>query len=88
VVVVYSKEDGGILQRICAPMDCGPSRRAKRKNDRFHLWDYDSDTQMHTLSLNPKQVLEIEILPNKFDPAEFVTWVTDWIVPRNWGVFS
>ena len=84
----YSKEDRGVLQRTCAPMDYGPSRRAKRKNDRFHFWDYDSDTQSHILSLNPEQVIEIVVLPEKFDPAEFVTWTPDWLITRNWGAFS
>lgn len=58
------------------------------KNDRFHLWDYKSDTGQHTLSLNPGQIRSIEVLPDTFDPAEFVTWKTNWIVPRDWGIYS
>ncbi len=64
------------------------SRRAKRKNDRFHLWDYDSDTRSHTLSLNPEQIIELVILNEHFDPAEFVTWSPNWFISRNWGTFS
>ena len=84
----FSKEDGSILQRTCAPMDYGPSRRAHNKDDRYHFWDYDSDTKTHTLSLLSNQVKNIEVLQESFDPAEFVTWTPDWIVPRDWGEYS
>ena len=67
----YSKEDGIQLVRTCAPMDYGPSRRAANKDDRFHLWDYDSDTKSHTLSLLPNQIVSIDVLPEQFDPAAF-----------------
>jgi hypothetical protein len=87
----YSKEDHGLLVRTCAPMDFGPSRRASDKSDRFHFWDYDSDTQRHTLSLLPDQVHSIELIDEKFDPAEFITWDTSkspWFVKRSWGQYS
>ena len=69
-------------------MDYGPSRRAKEKNDRFHLWDYDSDTGRHTLSLPPEQIVDMEVLGDGFSPDEFVTWTPDWFVARDWGAFS
>ncbi|ABI81780.1 hypothetical protein Pcar_3159 [Syntrophotalea carbinolica DSM 2380] len=84
----FSKEDGRVVERTCAPMDFGPSRRAKNKADRYHLWDYDSDTKQHVLSLLPGQVQNIEVLESSFKPSEFVTWATDWVVPRNWGTYS
>ena len=43
----YSLEDGRVLVRTCTPMDYGSSQRARPKNDRFHLWDYDTDTEEH-----------------------------------------
>lgn len=84
----FSREDGGELVRICAPMDFGPSRRAHDKTPRYHFWDYDSDQGSHTLSLLPRNVRELEPTGDLFDPAEFVTWQTNWIIPRNWGPFS
>ena len=87
----YSKEDEGLLVRKCAPMDYGPSRRAKQKNDRFHLWDYESDTQNHTLSLNPEQISDLKVLDEVFDPSEFITWDTTespWFIQRDWGKYS
>lgn len=90
-ITFYSKDDEGLLIRKCAPMDYGPSRRAKQKNDRFHLWDYESDTKNHTLSLNPEQISKLQVLDEIFDPAEFITWDTKqsrWFVARNWGPYS
>ena len=52
----YSKEDIGVLVRTCAPMDFGPSRRAKEKNNRYHVWDYDSDTGTHVLRSEERRV--------------------------------
>lgn len=90
-VTFFSKEDGQNLVRTCAPMDYGPSRRARDKSDRYHFWDYDSDTKRHTLSILPEQVIGIELTSENFDPSEFVTWNTVsslWFVPRDWGRFS
>jgi hypothetical protein len=84
----FSKEDGGDLIRTCAPMDYGPSRRTRNLDDRFHFWDYDSDTGRHTLSLLPPQVVSIILLDDLFEPAEFVTWRPEWIVARDWGAYS
>ena len=87
----FSKEDGVPLSRKCAPMDFGPSRRAKDKSDRFHLWDYESDQRTHTLGLLPAQVQRIDVLDEEFDPAGFVTWdlkKSPWFIPRDWGEYS
>ena len=84
----FSKEDGRQLTRLCAPMDFGPSRRAHNKDDRFHLWDYESDQKNHVLSLLPGQVVTMEFLNDEFCPSEFVTWQTNWFVTRDWGVYS
>jgi hypothetical protein len=84
----FSKEDGQQLVRLCAPMDYGPSRRAANKADRYHFWDYESDTAQHTLSLLPHQVVGFEVLAEVFDPSEFVTWPPQWFVARDWGVYS
>jgi len=90
-VTFFSIEDNQLLVRTCAPMDFGPSRRAKEKNDRYHFWDYDSDKLRHTLSINPEQVRKIVILEENFDPSEFVTWDTiksPWFIKRDWGKYS
>ncbi len=87
-----SKDDGGAeLVRSCAPMDFGPSRRTKDQSDRYHFWDFDSDSLggPHVLSLLPEQVVSIEAGEESFEPGEFVTWKEiDWIYPRDWGQFG
>ncbi|MEZ9397123.1 hypothetical protein AB4393_10825 [Vibrio splendidus] len=84
----FSKEDAREITRLCAPMDFGPSRRTKIKDDRFHLWDYESDQRNHVLSLLPSQVVKMEFLENTFCPTEFVTWKPNWFVARDWGIHS
>lgn len=87
----FSQEDGHNLVRICAPMDFGPSRRAKNQDDRFHLWDFESDKANHVLSLLPDQVESIEIHNENFNPSEFITWSVSkspWFYARNWGQYS
>ena len=84
----FSKEDGYNITRLCAPMDFGPSRRAHNKDDRFHLWDYESDKKNHVLSLLPNQIANMEFTEESFDPAEFITWPTNWFITRDWGKFS
>lgn len=91
LLTFYSKEDGTPIARTCAPLDYGPSRRAKDKSDRFHFWDYDSDSGSHVLSLLPSQVMEILVLPQPFDPEQLVVWDTQrspWFVARDWGRVS
>lgn len=87
-VIFFSKEDNKEIVRICAPMDFGPSKRAKDKSDRYHLWDYTSYVKGHTLSLFPSQIVSIELLSERFTPSEFVTWRPNWIVKRDWGIYS
>jgi len=87
----FSKEDNRELVRKCAPMDFGPSRRAHNKDDRFHLWDYESDSRVHTLSLLPNQISNIEVIDEEFCPSEFITWnisKSPWFYKRDWGQYS
>jgi len=87
----FSQEDQATLTRICAPMDYGPSRRAKDQSDRYHFWDFDSDGKTHVLSLLAERVIGIELTVERFDPAEFITWDTvksPWFIDRDWGIFS
>lgn len=87
----FSKDDGRSLTRLCAPMDLGPSRRATDKSDRYHLWDYESDTGNHVLSLLPNQIISVDVLSESFEPEEFITWNTSkstWFIARDWGQYS
>jgi hypothetical protein len=84
----FSKEDKHNITRLCAPMDFGPSRRAHNQDNRFHLWDYESDKKNHSLSLLPNQIVSMEFTDEQFDPSEFVTWEPNWFIARDWAEYS
>lgn len=84
----FSEQDNAVLTRLCAPMDFGPGKKIREKNDRYWVWDYESDTGVHPLGLRPERIEDMVILDDQFDPAEFVTWETAWIVDRDWGRYS
>lgn len=92
VLVTFVSKDDGLseLSRRCAPMDYGPARSMRVPEDRYHFWDFESDSgRNHVLSLPAAQILSVEILPTSFDPATFVTWAPNWHVPRtSWGTFN
>ncbi|PJF33672.1 MAG: hypothetical protein CUN57_01530, partial [Phototrophicales bacterium] len=59
--------------------------------NRYHSWDYESDTKNHTLSLVRDQIKSIEPTEEDFDPAEFITWdisSSPWYTERDWGEYS
>ena len=83
-----SKDDAGTLQtRRCAPMDFGPGRISAAGEDRYHFWDFESDSgPNHNLSLRSDQLSSVMVLDTHFDPATFVSWPTNWHIPRStWG---
>jgi hypothetical protein len=67
----YSAADSGLLDRVCAPMDYGPGGGIQDGLNRYWLWDYTSNTGSHTLGLLPKQIVELRMLGELFDPAQF-----------------
>lgn len=90
VTFVSKDDDGAQLTRRCAPMDYGPARSMKVPEDRYHFWDFESDSGAnHVLSLPDTQVVSVDVLPSTFDPSTFVTWATSWHVARtSWGDFN
>ena len=84
----YSKADSGVLDRICAPMDYGPGGEVQDGLNRYWLWDYTSNTGSHTLGLVPQQIVDLRVLGEVFDPAEFGVQPWQWSIPRPWGLPS
>jgi len=68
----YSTADSGLLDRVCAPLDYGPGAGIQDGLNRYWLWDYASNTGSHTLGLLPKQIVELRMLGEVFDPAQFI----------------
>ena len=67
----YSKPDSDVLDRVCAPMDYGPGVETTDGLNRYWLWDYASTTGNHTLGLLPQQIVDLQVLGEVFDPADF-----------------
>lgn len=70
-VKFYSPADGGVLDRVCAPMDYGPASGTNDGLNRYWLWDYASDTGSCSLGLVPQQIVDLQVLGEVFDPAQF-----------------
>lgn len=87
-ITYFSKKDETTVVRLCAPMDVGPHKRFPDRGDYYHVWDYDGSSGPHPVPLSEEQIQHINILDEKFDPADFVTWDTDWTISRDWGSFS
>ena len=80
----YSKADNRVLDRVCAPMDYGPGDEIKDGFNRYWLWDYMSNTGSHILGLVPQQIVDLRVLGEVFDPAEFGVTPWPWSIPREW----
>jgi hypothetical protein len=80
-VKFYSPADGGVLDRVCAPLDYGLGGAASNGLNRYWLWDYASDTGTQALGLVPQQIVNLQVLGEKFDPAQLATGVAP--VPAN-----
>ncbi len=80
----YSKSDGGVLDRVCAPLDYGPGGGTDDGLNRYSFWDYGSNTGIHVLSLLPQQILDLRLLGEVFDPVQLDVSPPHWFVPRNW----
>jgi hypothetical protein len=90
VLLTFLTRDNSTLLRKCAPLDIAPSRRAKVKFNKFHFWDYDS-ANPHILSIDPSQIIDLQILEETFNPEDIVTWDTTqspWCIKRDWGRLS
>ncbi len=83
-----AKEDALLRNRKCVPFDYGESRRYKDGKKYFHFLDLDSPDGKHPLAIELKQIKNIELLDEEFEPEKFVHWKPNWIVKRDWGEYS
>jgi hypothetical protein len=88
VKVKINSKEKGVIVRICIPFDYALSKKYKDGKVRYHFYDLDSPEGKHNLSVLPQQVLNLEILDKTFNPAEYITWKTDWSIKRDWGKYS
>ena len=83
-VRLYSIPDSGVVDRICAPMDYGPGATAPDGLNRYWLWDYAGSPGSQTLGLLPAAILDLQLLGEKFDPAQLDPKPAQWFIPRDW----
>lgn len=89
VLLKFDSNEKGTITRMCVPYDFGPSRRYKDGLNRYHFYDLDSPSSNHNLSILPSQIIDIEILENRFEPKDYVTWnPIKWFLKRDWGAYS
>jgi hypothetical protein len=89
--LTYVTKDLQQLVRKCAPLDMAPSRRAKMPYYKYHFWDFESQPKPHIVSLNPEQIIQIEVLEEEFEPKDIITWDTTkspWSIISDWGRLS
>ncbi len=89
VSVEFNSPDKGVISLKCVPCDYGPNKKFKDGLDRFHFYDLETTSKNHSLSINPSEVINIEILEENFDPAKYVTIPhKKWHIKRDWGELS
>lgn len=82
----YSPADSGVVDRVCAPMDYGPGKDASADGlHRYWLWDGAGTAGAAVRGLLPEQVVELQVLGETFDPAEFGDQAWPWAVARAGG---
>lgn len=82
-----SKSKWEIL-RECIPLDFGKSENIKKDQlNRYFVFDLDSG---HPLPILPEQIVYIEIINKKFNPADYVDLTKHkwWIIKRDWWIYS
>lgn len=82
----YSNADGGVLDRVCAPLDYGPDDPATDGLNRYWLWDYRDDGASGLIGLAPAQIVDVRILGESFEASVVVAVPRKWTVSRDWGV--
>jgi hypothetical protein len=82
----YSRADSGVLDLVCAAMDYGPGGEIQDGLHRYWLWNYASNTDSHILGLLPQEIVDLQVLGEVFDPAEFGAPSPKWTIARDWGL--
>jgi hypothetical protein len=68
----YSIPDAQVVDRICAPLEYGPGSDAKDEVNRYWFWDYSRCPGPATCGFVADQILDLQVLGERFDPSEFV----------------
>jgi hypothetical protein len=70
-VKFYSNADQGVLEQTYAPLGYGPGNGVQDGLNRYWLWNDTSNSGSHPLGLLPPQIVDLQVLGEVFDPAQF-----------------
>ncbi|SDH44324.1 hypothetical protein SAMN04488136_11646 [Vibrio xiamenensis] len=89
LLITYSdQERGKIATCECAPLDVTEYTEGNKLKIGYQFWNYDGIGRGEVLYIHPKQILAIINKNEQFCPSEFVDWIPNWILPRDWGIYS
>ena len=88
IELIFNSKEKGVITRKCIPYDFGPS--SKSSKIKYHFHNLNSPKGPHPLPVLPEQIIEIKLLNESFDPANYVTWKPpyNWFIKRDWGIYS
>jgi len=86
-ITIETKEEGPVT-RTCIPFDFGANKKYKDGLDRYYFYALDSPDGRKDLPILENKLISLEILKDKFEPEDYVTWDPNWILKRDWGSYS
>jgi hypothetical protein len=88
VKITLETRDEGVVERVCIPFDFGANKKYKDGLERYYFNALDSSDGRKDLAVLESKLLTVEVLPEHFDPEDYITWDPNWILKRNWGIYS
>lgn len=88
ISLTFNANEKGIIKRKCICYDYAVSKKYKDQNRRYHFHDLDSPDGQHNLSILAEQIISIELSNEIFNPGDYIKWVPNWSIERNWGPYS
>ncbi len=87
ILMERNSKEKGIIERKCIPHDYAVWKKFKDNIKRYWSWHIETG---HPSSAKSEDIINIEILDEHFDPADYISWDPpyDWDVPRDWGIYS
>lgn len=88
--ITYDSKEKGMIVRLCAPLDFGPSQRQGKvyPGDKYHVYDLNSPDKPHPIPMSGDRIISINSTNKYFDPSKFITWEIKWWIKRDWGLYS
>ena len=87
-VTFIAKKDKTNRVRKCIPFDYAYGTREKNPIKKYQLYDLDSPSGRHNLALEENQIIDLVKLDESFNPADYISWETNWEIERDWGEYS